>query len=48
MRMNTEIEVKCPQCKDQFPTTSTLGAMEVCTICEDVFIIEESDIVPKQ
>lgn len=45
--MKLEIEVKCPLCKDQFATNSKIGEMEGCTICDDVFIIEESDVAIK-
>lgn len=43
--MKKEIKVSCPECKDQFHTTSKINEMEACTICNEVFIIEESDIV---
>lgn len=45
--MNSEKLIKCPNCGDQFHTTANLGEMEGCTICDEAFIIEESDIIEK-
>lgn len=42
---SVEIVVRCPDCGDEFHTFSTVGEGEVCTVCEDVFHIEESDVV---
>ncbi|MCK1999981.1 hypothetical protein MZM54_01110 [[Brevibacterium] frigoritolerans] len=40
-----EIIVKCSICNDKFHTFAKVGEQECCTICDDVFIIEETDIV---
>lgn len=42
-----ELLVKCSLCEDEFHTTNEIGGMEVCTVCDDVFYIQESDIVDK-
>lgn len=45
--MKKEIQVKCPSCPNcgLFHTFSKLGDMETCTVCREVFIIHQEDIV---
>lgn len=43
--MSKELLVSCPLCNDMFHTINKIGEMEGCTLCDDVFIIEESDVI---